>query len=261
MLIGYKNYRDDILIAADSRITFSSSGRVIETRDELQKVYFFNEGIAVGFASNDISIVRNIFRIIKKENSFDDDNNRFIGLLKQKSKNIRVSTSFILGILKNGRNQLFSYTIINGEVKPKEIKSNEYMLLGSAKSEGGDSLKKSVLDLTFGKPGYDIPTYVKWLTSSYAIWAEKNEMQTVGQLLYTVEGSDNYFGVIPYETMIDTNSSIGNVSLEYDKEKNIFYQYNRMTGSRKDLLAIDRVSLKLLKHSCIFQWITKRNSR
>jgi hypothetical protein len=150
MIAGYKNHLGDLLIAADSKATFGEPTKYhARYHSELQKIYFFNSRIAVAFATLNVLEVKRVFKAIIQNHDLTNkkfDSNRFIGILKNTSKTINVSTEFILGILHESdvyKNKMYYIKVRKYNPEVKEINNNECILGGSVIDEG----KRNILIL------------------------------------------------------------------------------------------------------------------
>nr|WP_312216601.1 hypothetical protein [Clostridioides sp.] len=232
--------------------------------DELQKLYFPCENIAIAIAGNNLlelqSILKSIFdnvgelksNIINSKTKYNY-NNHIKRLIERNLKQLKSTSEIIIGItFPNAAkyNKLYYYKISNHEIKySKEIVNKEYCVGGSIKDECEFyKFKSDVLESSFSnKISIDIAEQNSLFHSlNIQFNANSNyKWSSVGELVHTIYTRD---GILYYSDVSSTYHNDNNqikVSLEFDELRKCYIQKNHINDEKIDLISFDKYKFNL----------------
>lgn len=271
LIVGFRKSDHNLLIAADSRITFKKDRVRV---DDLQKLYMPIEGVAVGFAGQSVSEIQQALMRFNARVQLDDFsqtgdslwdyNNRVLRVFRSEVSKIESLTRLIIGVVHQSRPKanLLKLMWVEGKKIDQEvdIQPGEFRVAGSAFGESDDDYLKSTLgqafdsrDLPAAAPTIDITTHAELLSTQYSIaWKRIEEtessgqkttggLKTAGPVLHTVVTSEGQVFAVTNttETVFESKGRV-RVECRYNESERRFELLNCTTGEIEELYSIEK---------------------
>jgi hypothetical protein len=260
-IIAYKDMEGEILIIADSRVSwrFSDPAKTEVHVDQLQKVYLLAENVVIAFATNDLRSVKDVLMSARNGINMPDRKSTDVQYaydswetirrsILSRSNYLHNSTKFIVakswpGQPKLGKVALFEYS--GSGFVDKEIAGGEVVVAGSIKSEARyHEFQQNVISRGIMPENNDVlMCHRQGAFDSHNLnfqTKSKPPFSSVGEIFHSAYTADGVWWAPSSTTQqISIDCEMVSVSVNVDRDTKTFFQVNESTGMRVDLIPID----------------------